>query len=408
MISQKQSVGARIVRKLNDWVTAYIKYTENTEPPRSYHLWTAISIIAGALQRRCYHTWGHEQIYPNMYIVLIGPSGKCRKGTAMSIGRDIIKDIGITFVAESITREALIRAMQRSMDSYITPDGKVIYHCAMTVFNEEISVFLGQSDVRFLADLTNWYDSRDEWKYETKNKGTDKISGVCFNLLGATAPDWLSSVLPEEAIGGGFTSRIIFVVEDKKGKTVAKPMITEQEIELRELLKNDLEAIATVNGPFLFTPEADDFYVNWYNINDPKAQNGQAPITDPRFSGYVERRATHLRKLSMIMSMSRNSSMKIEKRDLERSLNVMEMVETRMSQVFSGLGKSPYAATTERIILFIRSQGKAKRSEVMKYFYRDITAADLRLIEEVMTQMKFVTIQHHSSEDERTYTYRGP
>ena len=206
-----------IKRELNDWISAYLKYVENTEPPISYHTWTAVSMIAGALQRKVYLNWGHDTIYPNMYIVLIGPSGRARKGTAMNIGKDILKDIGISMTSESITREALIRDMKDAVTNF--PDattGKVRFHCSLTALSEELSVFLGQNDIKFLADLTDWYDSRDSWTYRTKGSGTDKIQGVCFNILGATAPDWLQSILPQEAVGGGFTSRIIFVVEETK------------------------------------------------------------------------------------------------------------------------------------------------------------------------------------------------
>ena len=184
-------------RQLNDWLSAYIEYTDETEPPLSYNVWTGVSLIAATLERRVHLKWGFDRIYPNMYIVLIGPSGKCRKGSAMNVGKDIIKDVGIQLTSESVTREALIRCMQRAVMDYIDPYTKnVEFHCALTAMSPELSVFLGQSDVKFLADLTDWYDSVDKWTYETKGAGTDEIKGVCFNLLGATAPDWLQSILP--------------------------------------------------------------------------------------------------------------------------------------------------------------------------------------------------------------------
>ena len=60
---------------------------------------------------------GFETIYPNMYIILIGPSGRCRKGTAMRMGFEILKNVGVKVVSESITREALIRQMKTSVNS---------------------------------------------------------------------------------------------------------------------------------------------------------------------------------------------------------------------------------------------------------------------------------------------------
>ncbi len=172
------------LRRLNDWVSGYIEYSQETESPLSYHVWTGISLLAAALQRRVYIRWGYEVLYPNMYIVLVGPSGKCRKGSAMNLGKDIITGLGIKVTSESITREALIRSMKRAVVNYIEPDtGIVRFHCSLTAMSQELSVFLGQNDVKFLADLTDWYDSLDNWVYETKTAGVDEIKGVCFNLI---------------------------------------------------------------------------------------------------------------------------------------------------------------------------------------------------------------------------------
>jgi hypothetical protein len=140
-----------------------------------------------------------------MYVILVGPSGRARKGVAIGIGKDMLNTTGITMTSESITREALIRCMKGAMTNYNTPEGKVLFHSSITCFSEELSVFLGQNNISFLSNLTDWYDSKDKWTYETKGAGTDQLQGLCFNLLGATAPDWLQSMLPQEAVGGGFS-----------------------------------------------------------------------------------------------------------------------------------------------------------------------------------------------------------
>lgn len=395
-------------RELSDWISTYLKYTENTEPPISYHTWTAISMIAGALQRRVYLKWGHDTIYPNMYVVLVGPSGRARKGTAMNIGKDILKDIGISLTSESITREALIRDMKDAINQYKDPtDGGIKFHCSLTTISEELSVFLGQNDVKFLADLTDWYDSRDSWTYRTKGSGTDKIHGVCFNLLGATAPDWLQSILPQEAIGGGFTSRIIFVVEESKGKTVVEPKYSDEDRELRKKLKNDLEYIATIAGEMSFSPDARQFYIDWYTKHDKSIDDGRPPIDDPRFAGYLDRRATHLRKLGMVFSASRSSSRIIELQDLERADKLLSQAEKKMPKVFGGLGSSPYSVITDKVITLIMEHGEIKRSELMRKLYRDLDPGTLEIIETTMNQMKIVQIIKDPGSGEVTYKKRG-
>lgn len=394
-------------RELDDWLNTYLKYTDNTEPPTSYHIWTAISLIAGALQRKVYLNWGHDTIYPNMYIVLIGPSGRARKGTAMGIGNDIIKDIGIQIASESITREALIRDMKDAISQFTdASDGKIKFHCSITTLSEELSVFLGQNDIKFLADLTNWYDSRDSWTYRTKGSGTDQIQGVCFNLLGATAPDWLQSILPQEAVGGGFTSRIIFIVEEDKGKTVPEPILTDEEKEMRVLLKRDLERIATLSGEMVYTPDAKQFYIKWYKKHEKNISEGNPPIDDPRFSGYVDRRATHIRKLCMVMSASRGMDRTITLEDIKRAEKTLLAVEGKMHKTFGGLGRSQYSEVTDKVIKLVQQKKKVNRSYILRTMYRDIDPGTLDIIETTMTQMKLVKITRDLTNNEVIYTLR--
>lgn len=395
-------------RHLSDWLSGYLEYADESEPPLSYHTWVGISLIASALRRRCFFKWGYETIYPNMYIILIGPSGKCRKGTAMRMGYEIIKDIGIKIVSESITREALIRNMKNAVDNFVDPQTKKLYyHCSLTCLSEELSVFLGQSDVKFLADLTDWYDSKDKWTYETKNSGVDAIQGICFNILGATAADWLVSILPQEAIGGGFTSRIIFVVEENKRRTLPKPVVSPRSRKLIKALQADLEHISTLAGKFEFTPETEEAYMSWYQQQDTLSSKGKAPIDDPRFAGYCERRATHLRKLCMIFSASRGDDMMITTDDFGRALKTLMAAEVKMPKVFGGLGTARYSQVTEKILTFLSNRNKVSRSELMVSFYRDLDLETLQIIENTLAAMKVISVTIDPLSKEVYYAYIG-
>lgn len=397
-------------RKAGDWLSTYLDYTENTEPPLSYHIWTGLSTIASALQRKVWIDWGHETIYPNMYIVLIGPSGRCRKGTAMNIGKALLREIkDVKITSESITREALIRLMKGSVANMSDPKNPSIIHmhCSITVFSEELSVFLGQNDIRFLSNLTDWYDSRDRWTYETKGAGKDSIEGVCVNMLGATAPDWLQSILPEEAIGGGFTSRIIFIVEERKGKTISNPSLSSEEYRMRERLLYDLEQIVLLKGSMAFTPEAQEMYENWYEEQDVQASRGNHPIDDPRFAGYCERRPTHVKKLSMILSASRSNSMLIDVTDFERALELLRAAEAKMARTFGGLGSSQYGVITEKVLRYIEAHGRVSRSDLLKQLYRDIDPETLGIIETTLQHMHVIKLIHKPVENETIYEFIG-
>lgn len=382
-------------REVSDWLSGYLKYTENSEPPLSYHTWVGLSLIGAALQRKCVLRWGFEEIYPNIYVVLIGASGKTRKGTALGIGKSMLSDTsGVNLVAEATTQQALVRTMMDSLATYNVPGtGKVRSHCSVAVFSEELSVFLGQNDIRFLAHLTDWYDSKDRWAYDTIGRGKEYIQGVCCTLIGATAPDWLQSMLPQEAVGGGFTSRIIFVVEEKKRRTVAKHIQTAAEVNLRKALINDLARINNLVGDFKFDREGESLYTSWYERYDKELEAGNYPISDPKFASYCERRSTHVRKIAMILSASRGDSLVITAADIHRAMELLERVERKMHKTFGGLGKSKTAVETYKILEYVQNMRIVSRSDLLRKFHSDLDIADFKSVEDMMVQMRVVQVE---------------
>lgn len=270
-------------RKLPDWLTGYLQYTDQSESPTIYNVWTALSVAASALQRKCWLQWD-VPTYPNLYTVLVGPSG-CRKGTAMFYGRELLDELGINLSSDSITREALIRELNEA-GGYSPVEGGQVYHSSMTIHSPELTVFLGYDNKQLMVDLTDWYDCRDPWRYTTKTSGKDHIRASWVNLLGATTPAMLQATMTSDAFGGGLAARVIFVYAAHKGKHVAFPFLIKEDEELRKNLAHDLTAISTLSGRFDL---GDSFFAPWekFYANEDKS----VIFTDDRFEGYMQRRA---------------------------------------------------------------------------------------------------------------------
>ena len=400
-----------MARELSGWLENYLQYTENSESPISYHTWCGLSVIAGALQRKVYLRWGLGRvIYPNLYVVLIGPSGRTRKGVAIGIAKEFLKNVpGITVTPESSSgRQAMIQAMKRASTDFQDPmDGKIKFHCAVTAFSEELSVFLGQGDIAYLSNLTDWYDSKDDWEYETISRGKDSLQGLCLNLMGGTAPDWIQSMIPHEALGGGFTSRIIFIVEEAKRKLVPEYVITEEERTLGELLQRDLERISQLAGEVTFDEAAKDLYINWYIEQDTALSAGRPAISDTRFAGYCERRATHLQKLMMLCSASRSDDLKITAPDFHSAMKLLTDAEKTMPKTFGGLGKSRISDESNVVINYVKQMGSTTRKLVLQKFFRDVDAQTLSNVEMLMQQMGVVKIRLLPEQADKLYEWIG-
>lgn len=400
-----------MARELQDWLDSYLDYTENSESPISYHTWCGLSVIAGALQRKVYLKWGLGRIiYPNLYTVLVGPSGRTRKGVAIGIAKDFLKKVpGVTVTPESSSgRQAMIMAMKRALVNFQDPtDGKIKFHCSVTAFSEELSVFLGQGDIAYLSNLTDWYDSKDDWEYETIGRGKDSLQGLCLNLMGGTAPDWIQSMIPHEALGGGFTSRIIFIVEEAKRKIIPKYIPTAEEEALQEILQRDLERISQLSGEMKFDEEAEQLYINWYIEQDTALSAGKPAISDPRFAGYCERRATHLQKLMLLTSASRGDDLTITGPDFKKALHLLRSAEVNMHKTFGGLGKSRMSDESDLVLGYIKKMGVTTRKLLLQKFYRDVDPITLTNVEALMQQMGVVKITLVPEQADKKYTWIG-
>jgi len=355
-------------RKNKDWLEAFLEYMDNTEPSYLYKLWCGINVIAAALQRKCWVPWGTITFYPNLYIVLIGPPGRTRKGTAMGPAMELLETLDIPISAEATTREALIRSLADAKTVTVDNDtGKSTTHSSLTIFSPELTVFLGYQNQQLMGDLCDWYDCRNRWTYHTKTQGSDDIRGVWVNLIGATTPELIRTTLPMDAIGGGLTSRIIFVNETKKAKSVPAPFLSQEQLDIKKDLIYDLEQIHMLKGSFKITT---DFLAHWCEWYEEQDQN--PPIKDPFFDGYVSRRANHVMKLSMILSAARRNSMIIEDSDLTDAINILERTEIRMPETFQGVGHSPQSATLTSIMTTIGNTKKISRTDLLKSHYRDV------------------------------------
>jgi len=331
-----------------------------------------------------------------MYIVLVGPSG-CRKGTAMGPGFSMLRGLGIKLAAEAITREALIRELKTCTNTQASGD-QMFMHSSLTIFSQELTVFLGYSNMQLMADLCDWFDCRDTWTYRTKSQGTDEITGVWVNLFGATTPELIQTTLPRDAIGGGLTARMIMVYAARKGKTISIPHLTPEEKELGLVLSADLEKINMLSGEFKVSPDFIDYWIDWYPMQDKTP-----PFEDTRFTGYIERRGMHTLKLSMIVNASRTSDMVMTSYDLQRAIQLLSDVESKMPHVFSGFGKSPTSDILVQVMHFCADAHVCTLSDVMNRFYQDADKRTMEGIISTLESMNYIRITHTATDRQIRY-----
>jgi len=374
------------MRKAGFWLESYMKYTQQSEAPDNYHLWTGVSVIASCLRRKAWLNWGFFDIYPNMYIILIGPPG-ARKNTAISIGVALTDGIkGIFTGSDCTTGPALIEAI-KECEIEDTIDGKSFRHSSITIVSKEFVNFI-TVDKDLITWLTDLFDTHAVWTYRTKGKGTYPIKGVWLNLIGGITPTGFSKVVPDEVIGEGFPSRVVFVVADGPRHLKARPQLTLAERQLRLDLVEDLHTISQIKGEFNLAPDATEWYTNWYEnpIED-------ALRSDKRFSGYFARKHIHLLKTAMVVSACTDDSRIVSQPHIEYALTILEATEAKMIEAFGATGRSIMSSDIDDVIKLLKKYKRISKDQILSQIWRDINPMHIDHVFNMIKEMDLLTVE---------------
>lgn len=367
-------------RKLSNWLRAYGEFTARTEPPATFHLWVGISMMAAAMQRKLYIDAGHFIAHSNMYIVLVSPPGRSKKGTAMKIGKGILK--GIDDYAQEIhfsTQASSVAALVSQMSKI---ENKA--HQSLTSISWELGSLLGSKTDEMTMFLTDIFDCEPDWDKQTIGRGLEKISAPWLNLLAGTTPQWMGDNLSRTALEGGFVGRTVFVYEDSRRLISFRPY-SEDELLLKRELIHDLAHIAGKAGQFVFSPEGQEFWDDWYE--DESRLND----IDYRLSGYYERKPIQVLKLAMVYSLSVKDELIITPDDLGRALDTLAEIEPGMYKAFQSVGKNIYSVEAERIRSQIRSAGAISLRKVVSLNSRDL---ELEQIMKILQTLEYTEEIH--------------
>ena len=363
-------------RKLTDWLDGYLEYTDDDEPCELYRKWTAISTIASALQRKCYHRFDRKTFYANFYLILNGPSG-ARKSTALELMEELTEEVGIEIAADVTSKEKLlVRLKELGEEKEDTPVNRLLQmpqsrqlgmpveqHSSLTAIADELTVFFPENDQDFVGYLIKLYDCKKHFKYETKTKGDTHIENVWFNLIGGITPDQLKRKFSQEVVGTGLTGRMIIVSSLKNARRNPLQYDTPKQKKIKIGLVNDLRSMLTLAGPFKADKGWEEAYVPWYKVIDRDFSFGNETLAP-----YETRRASYIHKLSMISSASRGSSMKLTEYDFGRAILILEEVEKSMLEAIVGVGASHEGMILDDVNMFIQGVGEIEFSALLERF----------------------------------------
>ena len=398
-------------RHLENWHDSYMELHKNTEPAKQFDAWVGYSVIAAALRRKAYLKLGRLVYYPNLYVVLVADPGIARKTQAIKYGVKFLDTIPeIVTCADSSTKEAMTDDIENSALDELLDNGKQLRHSSLNIISKEFESFLGQKkeNTRMLIALTDLFDCPDDWSSRTRHGVSNKIIRPWLNLIAATTPDSLASCLPASAIGGGLTSRILFIWADKKKGRIAIPEMTTDERKLAEKLEKDLYQISRISGEYQMTDNCKDNWIDWYN-NYSEDESGERICTDSSFSGWYSRKPTYIIKLSLLRAAATSQILTIQWRHIEEAIDAIKSVENIMGKAFKAIGKSDITAEVDKVLQIITNFKFISEKQLMTIIWRDIDSNKFENVIDTLIKTGSVRRDYKGPNGEKGiwYSYTG-
>ena len=355
-----------MARKHANWLTAFMEYSSYSEAPRHMHFWTGVSTLAGVLRRQVWLDNAYFRWYPNFYIILVAPPGIVSKSTTAGIGMSLLKQVpNICFGPDVVTWQALVTAFAESTCAFEL-NGEYHTQSSITIESSEFGNLLNPQDKEMVDLLVNMWDSKPgSFTKKTKHSGSDEVVNPWLNLIACTTPAWIAGNFPEYMIGGGFTSRCLFVYAEAKAKLVAYPglHVPKNLAQIASSLVDDLTHIGQLCGEYRMTEEAVAWWEKWYATH---YGSKNLDLDQDQFGGYLARKQTHMHKLAMILAAAESDRMVLTAEHLSLANTMVSDLEPDMKFVFSKIGKTEDSIYIERLMDYVNRRGKVPWAEAYR------------------------------------------
>lgn len=359
-----------MVNKDTDFFADYLSYAGygQSEAPAVYHRWTCVSMIGALLGRQCWLPQGHSNIYPNNYILLMGPPAS-RKGTAMGVGRNLARAAGYSrFGSDRSSKERFLMDMKQYEDSQQIEDLEALTldePSETYIHAGEFVDFIGINNIEFANLLTNLWDNLAIYKNPKIVGKSVEITKPTVNLLGGATAQTFALAIPAESNGTGFLSRLLLIHGEPNGIQVAWPTPVD-ELQTEIMGHRLREMRESVKGVMTMSQGCRNLGAGMYQ------EGRRIGVDDGRFENYMGRRFTHLIKLAMCIAAS-DLSTEMKEIHFLKANTMLVAAEIKMPQALGSFGKDPNSDVKNKVIEWLGRQDVPKSgNDIYKIVHNDV------------------------------------
>jgi len=370
------------------WLDAFEEYTDVLSTPDIFRKWGGITMVAAALERRVWITTSVKVLYPNLYVIFVGPPGVGKGIMATVIGETMRQLKEHKLASSSITRATVVEELNEA-ERFFQYEGVALQYNALYIVSHELGVLLPAYDMELLNKLTDIYDCGRYSERRRKKEHNVAIERPVVNIFGAVTPGYFGAMIPEVAWEQGFFSRTILIYS---GQLKRKSLWDFQKLDtgLWHKLVTDLRAIGRMKGEFRFTPEAakliDNFHMEAFKTTE---------LRHPKMQHYNTRRPAHLLKLMMVSSAMRHDDMVIDVEDFQTAFDWLVEAEDTMPEIFKAMSTGGDSKVIQEAWHFVyevnaREGRNANEDELWEFMSNRVPADKAKNIIEIMKNAKLL------------------
>jgi len=353
----------------------YVEWTRNTEPPTAFHFFVAATVLGASLGRNVSFDKGAYQVYPNLCIIVVAPTGRCRKTSACNLGTSMYVQSGGLMLADKLTPEALVEALKDKANA------------AGLIYAPELAVFLGKQKYNegMVPLLTALFDCPKEWTASTIGRGDVTLTNVALSALLCSTIDWMQTAIPKDAFGGGFMSRFLFVVQESTPRVFPLPPPLNSDV--KKFLAKALQNAKMKTGNFSLTPNGHEWYDHWYRTRG--AQHG-----DKQYAGYFERKPDHMIRLAMVMKVAAvPGELTLSAEDLQAAERILVWLEQWLPSTFDEMTTNATGEDQTRIMRHLKQAGgQLEHSSLLRKNSSKMNAEQFRRAMTTLREAKLVEL----------------
>lgn len=296
-------------------------------------MWSAIATVAGLLERRVWVETSQSPVFPNLYTLLVAPPGVGKNQAIDHAPVFWLSQGDLKVAPDSLTKAALIDALAEAKQNKLYPGNILVEYTSLLVSAPELGVLLTGHDLEFLSVLNYIFDNPPYYRERRRHFKDGKpieIYRPQLNILAGTQPAYLANLLPEEAWGMGFMSRIIMVYARE---AIYVPLFQNrtERAALKASIVSNMVHRTKMFGKMDWEPDAAHEMEAWHKAGGPPRPEHS------KLEHYIQRRTLHILKLCQISSASRGTDRKITLFDLDRARSWLFLAEETMPDVFKDM-----------------------------------------------------------------------